>query len=138
MALTIKSLQFFSMGNRRVAHFLVDFPDANYTYGGEPLTPGFIRMRKIDIALIECKGGLMFEYDYEEVTLKAIYPRGEILPSQYAEVKPGETTVKSIADSGEIIDLVGEAGVAQGAGQEVKSNVNLAEIQNLRCLFVGF
>ncbi len=138
MALTLTNLEFFSMGNRRVAKFFVSFPDENYTYGGLSLTPGDLRFRTVDIALIESKRGLMFEYDYDNEKFMAIYPRGEVLPSLSLQIPPGETTVKSVADSGDIISMSGAAGVDPGAGTEVKSTVNLAEVQNVRCLFIGY
>jgi hypothetical protein len=143
MAITISDLEFFDMGNRRVAKFHVSWGATNYTYGGEDLTPGNIRMTKIDIAFIECKQGLIFEYDYTEEKLLAFYPRGEVLSSLSAGIIPGETTVKSVADAGEIVTLSGQAGVAPGAATQVKGNVNLAEISQdvgnaLRCMFIGY
>lgn len=137
--ITITNLEFFSMGNRRVANFRVNLPDENYTDGGYSLTPGHIRMTKIDIALIESKGGMLFEYDYTAEKFKAVYPRGEILSTQKAVLPPGETTVKSIAESGqELISLVGEAGVAPGKGDYVKGTANIVEVSPIRCMFIGY
>ncbi len=138
MAMTISELEFFGLGNRRAAKFWVRFPDVDYTFGGETLTPGSLRMTKIDIALIECKRGMMFEYDYDNEKFMAIYPRGEVLPTLALEIPPGETTVKSVADSGEIISISGKAAVDAGAGSEVKAGVNLSEIEKIRCLFIGY
>lgn len=144
MSLTLTNLEYFDMGNRRAAKFHVSFPDENYTTGGLSLTPGDLRMRKIDLALIESsKRGILFEYDYDNEKLMAFYPRGEVLSSLAAGIIPGETAVKSVASNGEIISLSGQAGVEAGKASEVKSDVNLVEISQtfgtaLRCMFIGY
>jgi hypothetical protein len=95
-------------------------------------------MRVFDFCLFESKDGYMFEYDYDNEKLKAIYPRGAVQDTFLAEVDSGGVAVTSVASNGQIITTSGEPGIVGGAGSEVLDGTNLETIKNVRAFIVGY
>ena len=69
MALTVSSVIPGVSGSKRTATFDVAF-DASYPTGGEALTPGQVGLQVIESAVIEPKGGYLFEWDHTAKKVK--------------------------------------------------------------------
>jgi hypothetical protein len=80
----------------------------------------------------------MFEYDYTNEKLKAVYPRGAVEDTFLAEIDEGEIAVTSIAGNGQIISTSGEPGIVGGVGSEVPDGTNLELVQDIRAFIVGY
>ena len=137
MALTIDKIEYSSLGNRRVVTAKLSL-DGAYPDGGYSMTPGNFRFREFMFCLFETKGGYLFEYDYDNEKLKAMYPRGAVDDTFLAELDEGEVAVTSTGPNGMIISTSGEPGMTGGAGSEVLDNVDLHLIKDIRFFGVGY
>jgi len=137
MGLTISNIDRSAMANKNVVFFDVAF-DTSYPTGGESLTAGNVGLSKIQFLLAESKAGLMFEYDYANSKLKAIYPRAAVTGTLAAAVAEGATPVTSTAANGAIITLTGNPAVAAGAGAEVGNAVDLVAVTGVKVMAVGY
>jgi hypothetical protein len=125
------------MGNRRMHRFDVAF-DSSYPAGGETLSLGPVRMRTLDLIIISPTNGYFFEYDYDNNKIKVIAPIAEAVNSLVASVDPGGVSVTSNAANGNIITLTGTPGFDATAGGEVPNATNLAALDGVRCLAIGY
>ena len=137
MALSISKINISGLQNRRIAMFRLAF-DSSYPVGGESLTPGNVRMREVELALIEAKDGYMFDYDRDNDKIKVIYPRGYVAETLLGVVDEGAVAVTSTAPNGNIISFEGEAGVAGGSGSEVPNGTDLQLLTDVRVMFIGY
>ena len=81
MALTVSSVIPGVNGSKRTATFDVAF-DASYPTGGEALAPGQVGLQVIESAVIERKGGYLFEWDYTNQKIKVFSGGGaDITPA---------------------------------------------------------
>jgi hypothetical protein len=137
MALTYSNIEMYAIGNRRMHRCDLAF-DNSYPLDGETFNPERLRMRDIDMALISPRNGYLFEYDYANSKIKVMNPTAEVIDSLVAEVESGGITVKSSGESGSIISLSGDAGIAGYAGTEVEQGTDLSLLTGVRAIFIGY
>ncbi len=116
----------------------IDF-SASYPTGGEDMDlSDYFAGEHPFLVIFESKSGYMFEYDYTNHKVKAMYPRGSIVDTLTASVDDGGTTVTSTAANGNIITLSGHAGVAAGPGEEVANATDLSSLTGVRFVAIGY
>lgn len=81
MALTVSNVIPGVAGNKRTAQFTLAF-DSSYPTGGEALAPGQVGLQVVESAVIEAKGGYLFEFDYTNNKVKVFSGGGvDITPA---------------------------------------------------------
>lgn len=73
MSLTITNKEFSVFGTKRVVFCDIAF-DNSYPTGGEALTPNTLGLSEAKFVSIAGSNGYLFEYDYTNSKIKALYP----------------------------------------------------------------
>lgn len=73
MSLTITNKEFSVLGTKRVVFCDIAF-DSSYPTGGESLAPSDLGLSVATHVQIPTKSGYLFEYDYTNEKIKALYP----------------------------------------------------------------
>jgi len=137
MGLTISNQEYSVFGNKSVSFFDVAF-DSSYPAGGESLTPADIGLLEISHMQIAGNSGYIFEYDYTNKKLQALYPRS----AQVAVVTDELTIAASGAaniTSGQSIDVAGtfRSAVDAAVAGEVGAGVDLSGVTSVKVMAIG-
>lgn len=136
MGLTISDKKRTVVGEQALVTFTVAF-DSSYPTGGESLTPedlGFIN--HVDVLSCSPKSGVLFEYDYTNKKLKAVFPTGgagtpaAALAVPVATIAAGATTVTGASATPGVA-------ISPGVGKEVASTQNLSTLTAVRGFAIG-
>lgn len=102
--------------------------DSSYASGGESLTPAMLGLNTIDLMLTSIKSGYLFEYDYSNQKLKALYARPAVTGTLAASIDSGATPVTSSAANGAVVTLSGNPAVAAAVAGDVTASTDLSTI----------
>ncbi len=139
--------QIYAKGNIKLLTGSIAF-DNSYPTGGEAMDLSKFFKNLLGV-FFETKSGYIFEYDYTNKKVKALYPRAAIT-STLAVATPalahtaGGTAVTSTAATmpdhaaGAACTITGVAGVAAGAGAEVPDTTDLSALTGVRFLAWGY
>jgi len=155
MALTISVVERTVFGNKRIVIADVDF-DSSYPTGGESLQASDVGLKAIDFLQATPKSGYIFEYDYTNEKLKALYPTksqesnlalADHTVTEDLVIDAGSTTVTSTAANGDIISgtisvsshsFTGTKGtVDAGPAEEVANGTDLSSLTDVRVMIIG-
>ena len=142
MALTISVVERTVFGNKRIVFADVDF-DSSYPTGGESLQASDVGLKAIDFLQATPKSGYIFEYDYTNEKLKALYPTktqdAATTGANALTVDSGSTTVTSTAANGAIITVPSgfRSAVDPGPAEEVGNGTDLSSLTDVRVMIIG-
>jgi len=142
MGLTITNKEFTVFGNKRVVFCDVAF-DASYPTGGEALTPDTLGLSVITFASVAGKGGYIFEYDYTNKKLKAMYPRSASAVANSAanqlDVSSGSATASAVdATTPTVTAPAGfRSAVDAQVADEVGNTVDLSAVTSVKVMMIG-
>lgn len=97
MSLTIDKVEYSVFGNKSIVFCEIDF-DASYPTGGEELLPGTLGLTQINFVNATGKSGYIFEYDYTNKKLKAMYPSGDGAANHVAAEVGSTDNLSSLTD----------------------------------------
>ena len=136
MALTVTILDTTVFGNKRVVFASVDF-DSSYHAGGESLQASDVGLKAIDFLQATPKSGYLFEYDYTNQKLKAMYPTKSQSSNLAATVTITNATGDGDAGTYDV-NFTGEKGaVDAGPAEEVADGTDLSSLTGVRVMIIG-
>ena len=116
------------IGDLLLVTFTFDY-DSSYTSGGEPLSRSALGFSSV-VRFLECSPckGLIFEYDYDNETLKALFPTGGAgTPATGLAVPSGLAATGAVTASA--VDATRPTvAILPGVGKEVPSTQNLSTL----------
>lgn len=137
MALTITAKEKSVFGNKRIVTADIDF-DSSYPTDGESLTPANLGLKEINILLTTSKSGYMFEYDYSNKKLKAMYPKSAQAAVTTDKITIASSGAANITDGQSCtVDSTFRSAVDAGAGAEVGDVTDLSGVTSVRVLAIG-
>lgn len=131
MSLTVNNQEYSVFGNKGIGMCDVDF-DNSYPTGGESLTPEMLGLARIQHINIEGKGGYLFEYDYTNEKIKALYPTSITSTTGTVNNALGYATGANAF----ITDTAGHHGVE--VGSEVGNTVDLSGVTGVKIMAFGY
>jgi hypothetical protein len=131
MSLTISGLTQTVVGDLAYVSGSLAY-DSSYPTGGESFAPTDVGLSSFDLVLCSPTKGVIFEYDYANSKLKAVFPTGGGGTPASALAVP---KVSSGSSSASAVDATTPT-ITPGVGKEVASTQNLSTLTGVK--FVAF
>ena len=142
MSLTITNKEFSVFGTKRVVFCDLAF-DSVYPTGGESLTPSDLGLSEAKFVSVAGKSGYIFEYDYTNENLKAMYPRASSVVANSGanqlDVSTGDVTASVVdATTPTVTAPAGfRSAVDAKVAEEVEAGANLTTVTGVKVMFIG-
>lgn len=136
MALTTTVNKNSVIGEQRLVTFTTAF-DSSYPTGGESLTPADLGLVRIDFLECSPKSGMLFEYDYADEALMAIFPTGGAGTPAAALAVPTGLAATGAQTASAVDATRPTVAILPGVGKEVASTQNLSTLTGVRGYAIG-
>lgn len=134
MALTVTINKRERLGRMRYRTGTIAF-DSSYPTGGEPLSAADLELGSVDLCNFSPGSGLLFEYDYTNSKVKAIYPTGGATApaTRTAPVATAASGATAVTSSAATVPVALTAGI----GLEVGNTTDLSAVTGVRFVAWG-
>lgn len=137
MALGITVERSTVVGNIRYVAGTFDF-DSSYPTGGEAVDLGTLGLEKVEAMVVTGKSGVIFEYNYTDNKVVAVFPTGGAGTPGSALATP-DGVAASGSSSATAVDATTPTVVLNpGVGKEVANTQNLSTLTGVKFVAFGY